>query len=674
MGVAHEKRRSKKTMATSTNLTPEQAAVVAHRHGPAVVVAGAGTGKTHTICERVASLIESGTPPEEIMMLTFTNAAADEMCERIAARVGAEKARLICAGTFHAIAARMLRTYGWHHEFTDEDGAKQVVTTHDFRILSALDNVDNIALLREQYEDERANIKLADIEFPHAARLAEIISDYENRGVETVEEVMRFAKYQKHRNKTVIAHIKAFMVYYDEYKRANNLMSFDDLISEWTTLVGERPQTCSMVSQVIVDEAQDMNGRQYDLLNAIAENLDPQNVMLVGDSAQSIYGWRGSDVRLFDNFAKDYNAKVYKLSHNFRSQPDILGVANTVLVGADIAQKTRLVAGRKDLAAKRLAVTCETRTPLYESDTPRIVLDEISSKRKAETLAVLARSASELRVIEKELISRSIPYEMHGGQKFNELTCVRDTMSMLQMAFHEQSVSAAECARVMKNYDQIGAKTASKIARLGFPGCLRRNGFEKSRSLRAQAVREMCRDISLAKINVMNEPWPDSVRAASDWYLAMYAKQRKLAIAHDRSRRSSKELEEELKEQLSFSSDSLDMLCEIAARESSLSAFCDRMALESPNATDEPTQVTLSTIHSAKGLEWDRVILLNVVGEVFPGMPHETESDLVHAEREEQRRCLYVAVTRAREKLVMCAPQRMMLRGNPTATTPCAYL
>lgn len=654
--------------------TTQQRAVIAHRDGPAVVVAGAGTGKTHTICERVASLVAEGTPPEDIMMLTFTNAAAEEMCSRIAEKIGHEAASRIQAGTFHAIAAKMLRTYGWTRDFTDEDDHAHTVTTTGFRIMSALDNVDNIALVRERYDDEMRHDRLADIDFPPAAKIAEILSDWENRNVDSLAQVMRFAKHQRYASALVMSHLESFARYYDNYKRANDLMSFDDLIEEWIALIAMKPRTCQAIRHMIVDEAQDINGKQYELLDAIAENMCPQNVMLVGDAAQSIYGWRGSDVHLFDTFARDYQATVYELSHNFRSQPEILDVANTVLVGADIALTTKLVPGRTDLDRHRHPITCQMRTPHYDIDARQITLDEISTKGRAESVACVARTANELRVVEQALIERDIPYEMHGGPKFNELACVRDTMSMLQMAFREATVSAAECARVMTNYDQVGNKTASKIARTPFPRCLKEHGFETARGLRAQAVHDMCQDLITAKLQTYRAGWPDAVREAADWYLRMYGKQRALAIRHDRSRRPVEELEAELKEQLRTASENLDMLCDIAYKEASLTSFVDRMALESPNVQDEPATVILSTIHSAKGLEWDRVIVLDVVDDVFPGKPRETDQHLAHEEMEEQRRCLYVAVTRARDRLVLCAPDSIMLAGNRMITTPCRYL
>lgn len=659
------------------SLTNEQLAVTRHGAGPALVVAGAGTGKTHTICERVAALIEQGVPPENIMMLTFTNDAADEMCGRIAARVGDDAAKRIVAGTFHATAAKMLRLYGWKHSVETEGGMRKTITTKNFRILSAADDVDNVSLMRGQYTTIVGNDILKSIDFPGAKTLAAMISDYENRALENVSDTLKMSAYEKWDSRLMAMHLERFHDLYMAYKADNNLMSFDDLITEYTVLIEDRPDICSCVDHLIIDEAQDMNDRQHELVNVIMEKMPTDNVMLVGDAAQSIYGWRGSNVEAFDSFADHYpQTTIYHLSKNFRSQPEILDCANKVLVGANIKHMAHLVPGRTDLATKRLPMPFETVRVSRDEDNADVVHAELRRKRPFQTLAVIARTSRELRQIESTLITAQIGYEFHGGPKFNELACVRNVISMLLMAFRETSVMPAEVARVMRVYDQVGEKTASEIAKRGFPKCLKDHGFQTRKGKRANAVRAMCQELAVTKIDVQSaSTWPEPIERASAWYLKTLAEQGKKAIANGRSDRTEKEQEQDLKEAIAQAKEDLDTLAQIASRETSLTAFLDRMALESPNVAEgDDVQLILSTIHSAKGLEWDRVIVLDVVDENFPGEPREHDPKLIEQELEEQRRCLYVAVTRAKEHLVITVPRRMMVKGQSMMTTRCRYL
>lgn len=685
--------REEKNIRMNSQMTDEQLAIANHTSGPALVVAGAGTGKTYTICEHVATLVEHGVAPENIMMLTFTNAAADEMCERIAERIGPERAERIVAGTFHSVAVRMLRTYGWTHSRQVDGDEVEQVTTRNFSVLSATDNVDNIRLVRghfvksdedlmpgESLKDARkrraAHLKL--IKFPEAGRLAEIISDYENRGLESIDATLSLSKYKDMKSDALVHEIERFQEAFELHKQNSNMLSFDDLIIAWMDLVMAKPRTCSNIEHLVIDEAQDMNGRQHELMAAITQAMPQRNVMLVGDAAQSIYGWRGSDVHAFDEFAKIYDATVYHLSKNFRSQPEILEIANEVLDGANVSSITKLVAGRKDLDKTRLRVVTKRSYPKDNMDYPRITISELCHKRRYETLAVLGRTAREMRPIEAELNQNDIPYVMRGGVKFSELDCVRDVLTMTQMAYRQNAVSAAEVARVMGRYYQIGENTASRVTETPFPDCLKDHGFTNGRNLRHIAVRNMCRDLTTAKLNVSMAPsWLEGLQEAIDWYLDMTKREQLLTIHNTKSERSDREREQELSRRLKDASEELSTLMMIATKSASYDAFADKIKLESPTIASEDErepQVTLSTIHSAKGLEWDRVIVLGAVDEVFPGDVDESDPYLRQEEQEEQRRCLYVAVTRAREKLVLVMPDRLIRNGRSMYTTRCRYL
>ena len=655
--------------------TQEQNKIISHSQGPAIVIAGAGTGKTFTICEYVANLISQGKNPNEIMMLTFTNDAAKEMRHRIANKVGIETAKKIIAGTFHATAVRMLRLYGWNHTQTQEDGSKIQIKTRDFKVLSAADDIDNIAIVRGQFQENLHNAGVENSQFPQASKIADIISAYKNYELANITDVLdwnRYARYCSRQNKILLTQ---FYNTYEQYKQDHNLLSFDDLIEYWIKLINDKPNICTTISHIVVDEAQDMNDRQHTLIDTITQHMQPENIMLVGDAAQSIYGWRGSDVHAFDDFSLRHpGTKIYSLSINFRSKQPILDFANQIMTHAAIKNKTSLVAGRKDYTSLSATGSVKQEDLCTSDKNINVIFDELRNKKSFETIAVIGRHIQELREIEKHLIQNRIAYEFHGGQKFNELRCVRDVITMLQMSFNEANVTPAEVARIMNMYDQVGERTSSDIAQIAFPDCLMKNPYSKKKGMRAEAIREMCQDLIVTRVNVGSHTnWPESVRIACNWYIETYKNEKTKANKKNKKRDFS-ELEDELRTEIKSICEHLDMLEMIANNSSSLQQLTDEMALESPRIIDDEPQLILTTIHSAKGLEWDKVILLNFVDEVFPGELQQTGYHKIDEKSEEERRCLYVAITRARDKLIVTVPRKILWNGQLMATSQCRFI
>lgn len=675
------------------NLTTEQKKVVVHGiDQPSIVVAGAGTGKTHTICERVAYLIECGESPQGIMMLTFTNDAAEEMRSRIASRVGAITAAKITAGTFHSVAATALRAYGWDHAEEVEGGNFRRVVTRNFRILSAPDNVDNVALAKALF-DQQMSYRTDDGTnhvTPSAAKLAEIISEMDNRGIDSAARMLAYARFSKLAEGDTAwtaDYIERFRVAYDQFKQTSNMMSFDDLINAYITLVRDRPQVVGHVRHVIVDEAQDMNVRQHEICDALLENLvanDSHDLMLVGDAAQSIYGWRGAEVSLFDDFADRCGAKTYHLSKNFRSQRGILELANAIMQGTPMRNVAWLSPGRKDIAnfglpddilAKKSVHGLRTN---YPEESTRPILRHIYHRPADETVAVLARTTSELRDLEATMIRRNMPYEMHGGKKFNELTCVRDAMTVMRMAACPDAVTSAEVARLLRMFNGVGDTSSSNAAKGTFPENVTRNPYRTRTSKLAEAVNGACDAILVQSTFMSQMGLKESLEAACSWYLATYEAERRKAniayLARKNPAKTARELAEELAQEIREITGHFDTLDKIASECETFTQLDDLMSLGTPNTSDEEPEVTLSTIHSAKGLEWDTVYVMDTVDEFFPGLTNESDPKLVEQAQEEQRRCLYVAVTRAREHVVLVTSVMANVHGKTTMTTPCRYM
>ncbi|MGB8736902.1 MAG: ATP-dependent helicase [Rhodomicrobium sp.] len=599
--------------------------------GPLLIIAGAGSGKTQTLAHRVAHLIEQGFDPNRMLLLTFSRRAAQEMerrAERIlAARgIGQGRASIGWSGTFHAIGARLLR------EFAQLIGLDPAFTIHDRE-----DSADLMNLVRHHLGFSEQEQR-----FPLKAACLAIYSRAVNSG-HPLSLVL-----QRHFPWCVSFEddLRRLFEAYVEAKQSQHVLDYDDLLLYWAELM-KVPELARDVSglfdHVLVDEYQDTNAIQAAILLALKP--DGKGLTVVGDDAQSIYGFRAATVRNILDFPNQFDppAAIITLVRNYRSTVPILTAANAVIALAkerftknlwsdrSSAQKPALVAVQDDAAqaqfvVERVLATREASVPLKEQ-------------------AVLFRTGHHSAVLEIELSRRNIPFMKFGGLKFLEAAHVKDLLAVLRWA--ENALDRMSGFRVLQLLPGVGPGTAGRL-------------------LDQLAGRSALQLLS---------SFPPPARAAEDWpALALLMRQLWTKTADwpseiDLVRRWLEPyLEQRYADALVRAGD-LEQLAQIAASCPGRQEFLTGLTLDPPQAASDEAgkplldedYLILSTIHSAKGQEWKAVYILNVVDGCMP-------SDLATGtaeEIEEERRLLYVAMTRAKDELTLIVPQRFYTHQQP---------
>ena len=601
-------------------------------HGPLLIIAGAGSGKTETLAHRVAQLIRHGADPARILLLTFSRRAAQEM-ERRAERIlnkdagVAPRARTSIgwSGTFHAIGARLLR------EFAHSIGLDPAFTIHDRE-----NSADLMNLIRHQlgYSEQEQR-------FPQKQTCLAIYSKAVNSGAVLSDVLKRHfpwcAGFEEDLRRLFEAYVEA--------KQNQHVLDYDDLLLYWAELM-KAPELASdigaLFDHVLVDEYQDTNAIQAAILLALKPG--GKGLTVVGDDAQSIYGFRAATVRNILDFPKQFTppAAIVTLDRNYRSTVPILDAANAVIALAKerftknlwsdrrSAEKPSLVAVRDDAAqagfvVERVLANREDGVPLKEQ-------------------AVLFRTSHHSALLEIELSRRNIPFVKFGGLKFLEAAHVKDLLAVLRWA--ENPLDRMTGFRVLQLLPGVGPGTAGKL----LDRLAGRRTVDLLRLFRppARAVEDWPAFTELMqRLWTKTAQWPAEIDLVRNW-LQPYLEQ-KFADAVVRA-------------------GDLDQLAQIASGYGSRQEFLTSVTLDPPNATsDEPGKplldedyLILSTIHSAKGQEWKAVSILNVVDGCIP-------SDLATGaseEIEEERRLLYVAMTRAMDELNLIVPQRFYTHGQ----------
>ena len=600
-------------------LNNEQREVVFGGDGYCLVLAGAGSGKTRTVIYRVAYLLEKGIDPASILLLTFTNKAAREMLDRVAALLGGA-AEGVCGGTFHSVANRFLRRNaawcGYSNGFT------------------ILDQEDARTLLKAVLKDAGIDVKAR--RFPSPAVLQDIIS-YTRNTNSSLYETLTY----KHSNfEPLSGEIESIANLYAERKRAANAMDFDDLLINWLRLVEDvtaGEAISARFKYILVDEYQDTNALQSRLVAALARVN--QNLLVVGDDAQSIYAFRGADIQNILNFTKGKpDAKIFKLLSNYRSVPEILEVANDSLSYNTDQFEKRLVGlrdnGRKPILAPAPSARQEA----------RFIVERILELRAAGTplpaMAVLFRSSAHSQALEFELLKRDIPYEYRGGMKFFGRAHIKDLLAYVRVINNPKDEAA--WLRILSLQQGIGSATALSVARKarGLSDLERmfEPEFEAALPSRAkdcwgnfagilrQAVG--CKEPSEMIRAVLGGKYQEHLeREYPDW----------------------KDRFEDLEQLAAFAegyNDCESFLADIAMYDDVF------VAQNSEAGTCNSERLILSTVHQAKGLEWDTVFVMNLADNAFPSRyAFEEENGL-----EEERRLFYVAITRARNRLFFTYP------------------
>ena len=623
-----------------SELNPAQRAAVEHGTAglpgelppPLLIIAGAGTGKTTTLAHRLAHLVVRHADPRRILLLTFTRRAAAAMtrlAEQIVARVatdGAPSARVTWSGTFHAMANRLLR----HH-------AAAVGLDPAFTVLDRSDSADLLNLVRTELGLAKQARR-----FPAKGTCLAIYSHAVNAG-HPVERTLEqaFPSYA-----TWADELKRLFGAYTEAKQRRHVLDFDDLLLYWFHLMGD-PEARGAVQrrfdQVLVDEYQDTNALQAGILLGLRP--DGRGLTVVGDDAQSIYSFRAATVRNILEFPQRFTppAQVVTLEQNYRSTQPILDAANGVIARATEGYAKRLFSTR--CSAQR-PVLVAARDEQAQAD---YVVERVLEHREAgitlRRQAVLFRTAHHSDLLEVELARRNIPFVKYGGLKFLEAAHVKDVLCVLRWAENPRDEVAG--FRVLQLLPGLGPGHARRItaglAAAGHdPAALA--GLDVPPAARSEWP-VFCK--LMTTLHRARE-WPGQLGAVRRWY------EPQLFRLHDAATVRAADLEQ---------------LEQLATSQPTRAAFLSDLTLDPPSAASDEAgpplldddYLILSTIHSAKGLEWDVVLVLNVVDGCIP-------SDMATgtaAEIEEELRLLYVAMTRARDFLYLLQPHRFYTRARP---------
>lgn len=604
-------------------LNDEQYVAVTAPDGPILVLAAAGTGKTRTLVYRVAYLVEKGISPERILLLTFTNRAAAEMLERAQKLVG-NSVGGIWGGTFHHMCNRILRRH-----------AAELGYTNRYTIL---DRDDSRSLVAGIIKERKLNTK----EFPKAEVLLGIFGNCVNTS-DPLDKLLeeRFVDYQEYAEQ-----IAAIRKEYETRKRSMDAMDFDDLLVNCHKLLSEYKWTLDKYQDqflhVLVDEYQDTNWLQARLVDLIGGKH--KNVMVVGDDFQSIYSWRGADYRNIMSFTERYgDARTYMLETNYRSVPEILEVANACIAGNPEQYQKTLRATRdahhKPVVARIRDGEAQAR---FIAECVRLMLRE---GHKPADIAVLYRAHFHAMELQMTLAKERIPYIITSGIRFFEQAHIKDICSVLRLI--ENPADEMSFVRLMGMLPGVGLKTAEKIwaatgrsFRFADPDCRKkirlmlRPGAQERWDAVA-AVFEGCHDEGLRE-----DPGEVLYRFMSTFYARYLADN-----FEDYDRRA-----DDINEMILYMAkyESVEQFLADVALLTNLDAETESIAEKNTDA------VRLTTVHQAKGLEWPVVIIIWLTENMFPSGRALAESPDAEAE---ERRLFYVAVTRAKDELVMCVPE-----------------
>ncbi len=612
-------------------LNEEQFRVVTSQPKAALVVAGAGTGKTRTITYRVAYLIEQGVAPGRIMLATFTNRAARLMLQRVEALTGSQNVHRTWGGTFHRIANLTLRRH-----------AISLGYDSSYSILDSEDARDFLSVCIEE-----AAIDTKSKRFPKPEVLHDIIS-YATNTDQPVPDVIarRYPWFEP-----LSGQIQLIDRTFHERKRERNVMDYDDLLLNWKRLLIEKPEVANIYTDqfqhILVDEYQDTNKLQAEIIDLLAAKH--RNVMVVGDDAQSIFAWRGAEFTNIYEFPKRYpEAEVYKLETNYRSTPEILDLANVSIAGNRRQFPKVLKPARKSKGFKPALVPCRDVDQQAQFIASRI-LDLRDEGTPLEETAVLYRSHYHCLELQLELTRRGIPYRVQSGTRFFEQAHLKDVISFLRIVTNPRDELAWK--RVLKLIPSVGNATANKIwAQIAYSAeplaLVRREDFG-ARPRRGNAWEEF--------IKLLEELVSDVNRQNPSRQIELILERGYTEHLQNNFENYEARLED------------IKQLALFARRYESTEAFLSELALLTTERFGSPTDVTaedvveggeddelltLSSIHQAKGLEWKAVFMIWAAEGKFPSPRALRDNE----GEEEERRLWYVGLTRAAEELYLTYP------------------
>jgi DNA helicase II / ATP-dependent DNA helicase PcrA len=606
-------------------LNPEQLAAATHPGGPLLILAGAGTGKTTTLCSRVAWLVSRGAAPERIMLLTFTRRAAREMLQRARALVAMPAgSRGVLGGTFHSVAHRFVRMH-----------ASALGLAPGFAVLDAGDAADLIDLIREEHGHAQSKRR-----FPKKSTLLDIYSRTVNAQRPLSEVVAESFPWCEDHVEAIAALFKA----YTTRKRSLGALDLDDLLLYWRALVADEvigPAIEDGFDHVLIDEYQDVNGLQADILSALRREC--RDLTAVGDDLQAIYGWRSASPQHILEFPDRFpGTTAVTLERNYRSSQPILDTSNELAAQASRSYRKQLRTDREDGSRPEL-VFCRDESAQAAEVCAR-VLEAREHGLELREQAVLMRTSHDSDLLELELTRRQIPFVKYGGLRYLEAAHVKDLIALFRLVGNP--ANELSWFRVLQLLEGVGPVTARRVL-----------------------------DVLVSGAAAASDPlgaWPQArerlaagVCAAADLLID--------ALQRARAAKSAGVQAEALRDALAPLIEArypdgaarladLEQLVAAARESTDLGHFAAELALDPPQSSSDlagpphldEDYLVLSTIHSAKGLEWGAVHVLALYDGNFPACMSAGTSENI----DEERRLLYVAMTRARRRLHLYVPVR----------------
>lgn len=599
------------------DLNDAQLSAVQSKEGPILVIAGAGSGKTKTLTYRVARLIEDGINPENILLLTFTKKAASEMLSR-ATLVLDQRCEKVAGGTFHSFANIILRKYAAHLKLKN-----------NFTILDKSDCEDIINHITGQLYPKKEK------RFPKKGTIHEIYSKSVNKETPTKKIIQdEFPQFEHCEDKIIEIH-KAYVI----YKRENSVLDYDDLLLYLKLLLENndniRKTLSNQYKYIMVDEYQDTNTLQADIIKLLSS--EHNNIMAVGDDAQSIYSFRGANYRNILDFPKMFkNTKIIKLEQNYRSTQNILKLTNTIISRAKESFSKTLFSNITSPVMP--ALICAKNTQMEADFICQRILELLDEDIPLSDICVLARNSRMSYSLEIELSKRAIPYQKFGGPKFMETAHVKDIVAHLRVILNPDDIISLN--RILLLLKGVGASTVNSVIPV-IKGQLNPD-IKLLPSKKVDSIVPMLKTLDRLRNKIQTKSPAELTEEIINYYRPI------LKDKYDDFNKREKDLEH---------------LQYLAGQYSNLEDFISDLALEPPeqsvegmykrNSDDEA--LTISTIHSAKGLEWDTVFIIGAVDGRFPSAYSFNSEE----EMDEELRLMYVATTRAKNNLYITYPVDM---------------
>jgi DNA helicase II / ATP-dependent DNA helicase PcrA len=602
----------------SADLNQAQLAAVVTTDAPLLVIAGAGSGKTRVITYKVSYLIERGIPPHQILLLTFTRKAAREMMVRVSGLLKSGVGEQVTGGTFHRFAVQMLRANAAH-----------IGINPNFTILDSDDSADTIDLVKAGMQIESSGRV-----FPKKGRIQELISSSRNNNRTLAKTIELDFPGLEH----FLPDLERIALGFMRYKAEAGLLDYDDLLEvlrdALTALPELRTKLQNRFRYIMVDEYQDTNLVQKELVDLLVAN---DNITVVGDDSQSIYAFRGANFENILRFPETYpNCKVVKIEQNYRSNQPILNFTNAVINKAVLGYRKRLFSDHPS------SILPQVKRFFQGEDEAAWIVDRIVENHAKgvalDTMSVLVRALWHSNLVQAELLSRGIPYVVVGGIKFNEKRHVKDIIAHLRLAVNP--MDAVAWMRVLKLLSGIGQGTAKKL----ITHLANQNGVVTFKPFSNNAYYGQLERLERLFMELRRErvSVTEAVNIAIDYYVPILRS---------------------LDDDADIRLQDLKMLSQLATKYRSLESFLTDFALDPPSDkyqertlplidSSEEKPVVVSTVHSAKGLEWYAVFIPFALDGLFPSV-----RAMKHIETlEEERRLFYVACSRAKEQLTITLP------------------